>query len=292
MKLATALYVALGTVGLAAAVLVPTVIIRAGTQALPVWASVASPGPLSSAHAFLGSQCESCHTPNVGIKIEACVTCHIADAVTLANQTNAFHATIGECKGCHIEHQGVDARPIKMDHSVLTAVGLRAAQAEVPPGQQAAAAMTAARRFLAGAAGSAAAAEGEGNPTQPMVDSAATARRLQAGLVGSRPALDDGGLNCASCHSFQDKHDGLFGQQCADCHAVETWEVVGFLHPSAKSQECNQCHQAPPSHYMMHFEMMDQAVTGQHGARVEQCYLCHLTNSFNEIKGVGWLKHH
>ncbi len=43
---------------------------------------------------------------------------------------------------------------------------------------------------------------------------------------------------------------------------------------------------------MMHFAMMDQKITGQSGARVEQCYLCHQTGSFNDIKGVGWFKMH
>lgn len=261
MKLATVLYVALGTLGLAAAVLVPTVIIRAGTQALPVWASAASPGPLSAAHAFLGSQCEGCHTANVGIQTEACVTCHIGDAVVLAKQSTAFHATIGECKGCHIEHQGAAARPIRMDHAVLTAAGLRAAHAGAIPGQ-------------------------------PATPAPAVIEHFLAGLAGRGPGTDAEALDCASCHSVRDKHQALFGRQCADCHATATWTVAGFLHPSGKSQDCNQCHQAPPSHYMMHFEMMDKGITGERGARVEQCFLCHQTSSFNEIKGVGWFKMH
>jgi len=261
VKWSSALYVALGTVGLAAVVLVPVSVSRSGTQALPAWAAASSPGQLSAGHAFLGAQCESCHTPNQGIRTENCVTCHIADAATLARQSATFHASVGECRGCHVEHQGLDARPIKMDHSVLTQVGVKAAHAGAIPGQPAADATVAVRHFL-------------------------------AGLTGHGPATDAAALDCGSCHSFQDKHQGLFGQQCADCHAVETWKVAGYLHPSAKSQECNQCHQAPPSHYMMHFAMMDQGITGQKNARVEQCYACHLTNSFDELKGVGWVKMH
>ncbi|MCB4824912.1 cytochrome c3 family protein [Roseicella aerolata] len=46
--------------------------------------------------------------------------------------------------------------------------------------------------------------------------------------------------------------------------------------------DCAQCHQALPSHYMM-LRMM----TRQESARVEQCYLCHQTDSWNSIKGVG-----
>lgn len=261
MKWSSALHIALVTIGIAAILLVPFSIYRSGTQAFPAWGQAASPGPLSKGHAFLGAQCESCHTPNQGIRAENCVTCHIADAVTLAKQSTAFHATVGECRGCHIEHKGLEARPITMDHSVLTAVGVNAAHAGALPGQPAA---------------------------EPIVE----VRHFLAGLTGHGPTTDTAALNCASCHSFRDKHLGLFGQQCADCHAVETWKIAGYLHPSAKSQECNQCHQAPPSHYMMHFEMMDKGITGQTNARVEQCYACHLTSSFNELKGVGWVKMH
>jgi hypothetical protein len=38
---------------------------------------------------------------------------------------------------------------------------------------------------------------------------------------------------------------------------------------------------------MGHFAMMDQRVTGHHQAKVNECFLCHQTDSFNNIKGVG-----
>ena len=261
MRIGTALLVALGTIVFAIALIVPLVIYRSGSAALPFWGAAASPGPLSSAHAFIGQQCEACHTPNQGIAAASCITCHAPDALVLAKQSTAFHATIGECRGCHIEHQGSDVRPIRIDHSVLTAVGVRAAHAGELPGQPKADGLTAVRHFLAGA-------------------------------TGDGPATDAAALDCVSCHGTRDRHQGWFGTQCADCHATETWKVAGYLHPSPKSQECNQCHKAPPSHYMMHFDMMDKGMTGQANARVEQCFLCHQTDSFNAIKGVGWIKMH
>jgi hypothetical protein len=56
--------------------------------------------------------------------------------------------------------------------------------------------------------------------------------------------------------------------------------------------DCAQCHQAPPSHYMEHFRMISVMVAGQPHARVEQCFLCHQTTAWNDIKNVGWYKHH
>ena len=43
---------------------------------------------------------------------------------------------------------------------------------------------------------------------------------------------------------------------------------------------------------MGHFHMVSMKVAGQHHAQVNQCYLCHQTTAWNDIKGVGWYKHH
>jgi hypothetical protein len=95
---------------------------------------------------------------------------------------------------------------------------------------------------------------------------------------------------CAACHF--DRHQARFGTTCETCHRTETWKVAGYRHPSPRSKVCFDCHQPPPSHLMMHFEMMDRMVTGQKDATVEQCYRCHTTDHWNNIKDVGFLKHH
>ena len=43
---------------------------------------------------------------------------------------------------------------------------------------------------------------------------------------------------------------------------------------------------------MMHFRMVSAKVAGQPHAAVRQCFLCHQTTAWNDIKGVGWYKHH
>jgi hypothetical protein len=99
-------------------------------------------------------------------------------------------------------------------------------------------------------------------------------------------------LNCAACHGTKDRHVGLFGQDCAQCHRTATWAIIEFRHPSPRSTDCAQCHQAPPSHYMEHFHMVSMRVAGKPHAKVSQCFLCHETTAWNDIKGVGWFKHH
>jgi hypothetical protein len=38
--------------------------------------------------------------------------------------------------------------------------------------------------------------------------------------------------------------------------------------------------------------MVDQAVTGRRGAKIEQCWQCHTAGQWNNIVGVGFYKHH
>lgn len=99
-------------------------------------------------------------------------------------------------------------------------------------------------------------------------------------------------LDCFACHSNRSPHRDLFGRECAACHLDTSWRIAGFKHPSPASTDCAQCHQAPPSHYMGHFHMVSTRVARQEHARVEQCYLCHQTDAWNDIRGVGWYKHH
>ncbi|WP_243634776.1 cytochrome c3 family protein [Roseicella frigidaeris] len=267
------LYLVLGILGAAIAVGVPMVVYRSGSEALPLWRDAVDPGPLSAAHAFLEGRCGDCHTPNRGVQPVACLTCHATDMPTLARQSTAFHASIGECSGCHAEHVGVDRRPTIMDHAVLASVGASRAAASshrTVAETRVDAAMARLRSILDEAA-----ADLGASPTpRPLPKEAQAA------------------LDCNGCHSNRDPHRTLFGRDCQDCHDVLAWRVAGYRHPSPTSQDCAQCHRAPPSHYMMHFEMVSQMVAGQHHARVEQCYLCHQTDAWNDIRGVGWYKHH
>jgi len=97
-------------------------------------------------------------------------------------------------------------------------------------------------------------------------------------------------LACSVCHV--DRHRAFFGDRCLDCHHVDTWTIGGFRHPSPRSRLCAECHRPPPSHTMMHFEMVDRAVTGQRDAIVNQCWRCHTTDSWNNIVPIGLYEHH
>lgn len=243
------------------------------------WQQLASPGPLSTAHASLAGTCTACHTSVIGIEAVKCITCHANNTALLQRQPTAFHADMTSCRDCHIEHRGVHRRPSTMEHRALTKIGLR----QLTDGDT---------------VGHARNAELRTHLVQWIKE-----QRNVGHSTASVPQVtpEESVLQCVTCHANEDRHGTLFGAECAQCHGTTKWAIAEFRHPSPRSLECAQCHQAPPSHYMMHFEMVSKKVAGLDNeqnnqccgpVQVNQCYRCHQTTAWNDIKGVGWYKHH
>lgn len=218
------------------------------------WKPLAMPGDLTEGHAFIGEDCRACHTAVVGVERQKCVTCHVSEAALLGRQPTAFHADVGDCAGCHVEHGG-DIAISRMDHGFLLKMS----------------AFTSAH----------------GSETTRLE---LEVKSLLAAFSGGKG--DSRKLVCAECHGNEDVHFGYFGDECADCHGDTTWDVPDFRHPSPASTECSHCHEAPPSHYMGHFKMVSQSVARKPHSPVEACQDCHETNAWNDIAGVGFYKHH
>ncbi len=242
------------------------------------WQHMVASGELSKGHAFLENNCAACHTPVKGVEAKNCIVCHADNLAVLQRQPSAFHADIGECSTCHLEHQGRVASTTKMDHVALARIGIKRLEREQQRGGTDVAQI---KRWLDEAAHSP-------QPGNSQPGEIGVAAQFDLSHLQPEEAL----LNCAACHSTKDRHLGLFGNDCAQCHVTAKWTLPEFRHPSSASQSCSQCHQAPPSHYMMHFQMIDQKICQQPNAKVNQCFLCHQTTSWNDIKGVGFYKHH
>lgn len=254
MTRAAALYIVLGSAAMLLGVVVPYMVHSAGSSSVPGWRALVNPGPVSAAHRFIGDQCETCHTPHIGVKANACIACHATTSFQ-DKQSTRFHAAIQECTSCHIEHDN-GASLVFMDHEAL-------ARGRLQP-----------------------------NFGAKSVEAApSAAENIPALPLHPKITADLALLECSSCHSNRDPHRGFFGQQCSSCHTVTSWPIVEFRHPSSRSTDCAQCHQPPPSHYMMHFKMVSQSVAGK-AARVDQCFACHTTDDWNNIKGAGWYDHH
>lgn len=233
------------------------------------WQRMSSPGALSQAHAFLEHDCAACHTSVAGPEAAKCIACHANNESVLQRQPTAFHEEIGSCRECHLEHRGVARSPTDMDHTAVATIGLR----QLKNTQQAAENNDALQNQLL--------AWIEQNETEDRFPS------LHPDITPSEAVL-----NCAACHSNDDRHFKLFGSDCAQCHSTNKWTIPAFRHSSPRSTDCAQCHQAPPSHYMGHFRMVSRKIAEKPHAEVSQCYQCHQTTSWNDIRGVGWYKHH
>lgn len=242
---------------------------RRGWRSAAAWQRLASPGDLAQAHAFLDHDCNACHTPVRGVEGVSCILCHANNESVLARQPTAFHANIRSCRECHPEHRGRDAPLTRMDHGALAAIGLRELEQSADPENEGRLRAVHLRHWLR---------ETPVTPTAAAVNPQLSPAELT--------------LQCATCHQNDDRHFGLFGSDCSACHETARWTLPEFRHPSASSMDCAQCHQAPPSHYMGHFNMISATVAGQPNARVDQCFLCHQTTSWNDIKKAGWYKHH
>lgn len=233
------------------------------------WQRQASPGRLSAAHQFLETNCAACHTPVKGAEASKCIACHAENPSLLQRQPTAFHAAITSCVECHREHQGIEQRPTNMDHQGLAKIGLRELRSSERPAL-------------------------DNQDYERLVSwisqYQASNEASSSGHAGVSPS--EALLDCTTCHGNKDRHYQFFGRDCAQCHATAHWSIADFRHPTPNSTDCAQCHQAPPSHYMGHFHMVSARVARQEHANVTQCYLCHQTTAWNDIKGVGWYKHH
>lgn len=233
------------------------------------WQRQASPGRLSASHASLEDRCATCHVAVKGAQAASCTPCHASNEALLQRQPTAFHADVASCRECHPEHQGGKRPPTRMDHAALARIGLRQLEQKDYPDS-----------------------EGELWRGRLLGWIGRQERAGEAASLHQRITPLEATLHCAACHANKDRHVKLFGQDCASCHATTQWTIPEFRHPSPRSTDCAQCHLAPPSHFMEHFAMISRKVASQPRAQVSQCYLCHQTTSWNDIRGVGWYKHH
>jgi len=272
-----------------------------------LWQQAVVPGPLSQSHAFLANNCAACHVSIKGVEPSLCVSCHADNTALLQRQPTAFHANIQICSGCHAEHQGTMRMPTTMDHAVLVKTaeretGLKKSVVDESDGGFSTQDIERASSIFANAPHLATGPDVTGAAgALQTTQTCATSGDCQWSQVSNVPQLpvthphiniSESNLSCVSCHATKDRHQGLLGNNCLQCHATTQWTVKEFRHPSVNSTVCAQCHKPPPSHNMMHFPMMSARIAAQPNVKVNQCYLCHQTTSWNDIKGVGWEKLH
>ncbi len=216
--------------------------------AAQVLESLVMPGKVIEGHAKLEAQCESCHRRfDKAAQSRLCLDCH-KDVAADAASRKGFHgrsteAAGRECRACHTEHKGREARiaafdAARFDHGA-TDFALRGAHAK--PGLECAACHAEGRRHR------------------------------------EAPAA------CVECHRKDDAHKGSLGPRCAECHDERSWKETTFDHDrtafalSGKHAvaKCAACHEktykeTPKECVACHRK--DDAHKGRYGTKCGNCH--------------------
>lgn len=230
------------------------------------WQRLASPGDLSAAHSHLEKDCGACHTPVKGASRSKCIACHATEERLLTWPSLKFHATVPDCRACHPEHLGMTEASMRMNHVALADMGLDLlARGDSEVGR---------------------------SVSQDLAEWIAESAVGESVGRASHVAPAEAALQCGTCHTERDAHRGVFGSDCGACHTTSAWSIPEYRHPSSSSQDCAQCHRAPPCHSTPHFTKVCRPAAGQPSAAVRDCHSCHQVMAWNEIRAVGWYQSH
>ncbi len=232
-----------------------------------------SPGPLSRPHAKLegSTRCLDCHDAQKGVAPEKCLACHepLQERIAAGRGLHA-RPEYGDCRTCHVEHQGVEyelvwwgkegkgafdhartGHALAGKHRALSCEQCHKARSYLGSVADCASCHKDEHRGqFAGRACSSCHTEQAWKPA-PGFDHAKTAwpltgrhaplscekchatrRADPADAAASFRVFRAAGKGCASCH--EDSHEGRLGTSCATCHTTAGWRgsVVarGFDH--------------------------------------------------------------
>lgn len=301
-------------------VLIGVVAFAASAQAAPL-EKLLMPGKLTQAHAKYEDDCAQCHTSfSRAAEQQQCRACHDKiDADVRAGK--GFHGlapqAVGkECRACHSEHKGRDADIVGIsvalfDHR-LTDFALKGAHAKTPckdchadgkawrdaPGQ--CIDCHARDDVHDGQMGRQCQdCHGVQSWRKSEFDHDKTRFPLRGGHRDAACAschpdrrYEGTSTDCAACHGLEDRHGGLFGNRCADCHGTQSWASTRFDHGKTgfaldgrhQRAGCHSCH----SESTRGRKLGTQCADCHRGSDVHQgrfgtkCESCHSTESWQK----------
>jgi hypothetical protein len=277
--------------------------------------TLASPGPLSKAHANLEgiSRCQSCHEPGRQVTAARCLACHKPIAQRITQKKGVHREVTNECATCHVEHNGRDAelRPLDakgFDHKAQTGFALDGRHVGV-----ACAKCHTTRSFLSakpecaschadphkGTLGpSCASCHATSVPfkqASQRFDHTKAAFQLTGGhqqvacarchVAGKFKGLEFS--SCASCHT--DPHAKKLGNDCTTCHTTAQWKTARIDHARTafplrgkhEAVACVKCHVQSPVKVRLKFTACADCHKDPHAGRFkETCETCHKETGF------------
>src|SRR3990172_2645903 len=210
------------------------------------------PGEVIKGHAKEEETCEKCHKKfDKGAQPRLCMDCH-KDIGKDVSGKRGYHGRLDagkECRECHTEHKGRDAKIAGFDHGkfdhLLTDYPLKGAHLSEKV--------------------------------------KCTGCHKAAKKYSEAPAI------CNECHKKDDKHKGNFGAKCESCHIEKDWKEILFDHDKKtkysllgkhKEAKCASCHKGDlykdklkTTCVSCHKKDDDKAHKGNFGAKCESCHI-------------------
>ena len=175
------------------------------------------PGEVIKGHAKYEANCKDCHTRfDKDAQKELCKTCH-KEVKADVNDKKGFHGTLDEkeCNVCHTDHKGRGAKIVIFDEGKF-----KHDKTDFP---------------LKGA---------HDKPAKVKCQD----------CHDSKKKYREAPLDCNGCHKKDDKHKGLYGKKCEDCHIDKNWKTIEFNHDKETKfklkgkhieTKCVDCHKEP-----------------------------------------------
>lgn len=221
-------------------------------------ASVVSPGDVIKGHMKDEENCDKCHKKfDKAAQSGLCKDCH-KDVGKDVSEKRGFHGRIQEqkeCKECHTEHKGRNAKIVILDTAKFDH-----AQTDF---------------------------QLKGGHLNEKVKCKSC--HVEGKKYSEAPST------CNACHKKDDKHKGGLGTDCAKCHVEKDWKTTNFDHNKTEFKllgkhidtKCDKCHingkykDTPKTCVSCHKKDDDKAHKGKLGT---DCAKCHSEKDWKTTK--------
>ena len=242
------------------------------------------PGALHKDHDGLEKDCDNCHQPFKKAKQDdRCVACHDHKEIAKdIKEKKGFHGQAEvikrSCNACHVEHQGKDSKLIVFSKSTFNHNKARFALKGAHRVAKCESCHKKDKYRVVESACIACHKEQDVHKKRFGKDCNQCHKETQWTKVDFPHELTKFKLKgkhqdllcaschvsssyltasnkCGSCHKHEDKHKGLWGEKCQDCHTETSWKLNRFDHQKEDFklkgkhvyQTCESCHSAKPS---------------------------------------------
>lgn len=270
------------------------------------------PGKVISGHAKVESDCRKCHIRfDRSAQPRLCLDCHQEVAADV-RAGRGFHGRLRErdCRQCHTDHRGREARIVLLDekqfdhaatdfallgrHAAARCASCHRPQAKHRASPSDCAACHRKDDAHKGRLGAACAdCHDAANWKDTRFDHGKTRfallqrhARTQCAACHADQRYAETPRECLSCHRKDDVHKGQFGARCASCHDASNWKSPTFQHDRDtyfalrdrhRAVKCDACHRGPlyESKTPANCHACHRKDDAHKGALGDKCEVCH-----------------